>query len=406
MNTKIETIKSGSVTSPGGFNAGATYAGIKKKSENALDLAILFSETLSTAAGVFTTNCIKAAPVVLSQEKLKEEGKAVAVVVNSGCANACTGERGLADARETVRLTAIALGASPDDVLVASTGVIGVNLPVEKIREGIDKIVLSPDGGHKFARAIMTTDTVHKEIAVKVRGSDSEFIIGGAAKGAGMIHPQMATMLGFLTTDAAVEGGFLTQALKKAVDASFNMISVDGDSSTNDTVFLLANGKAGNKPITVDSKDAVIFQDALEAVCIHLAKSIVRDGEGATKMIEVVVGGAASLAGARQAARTIVSSTLLKAAIHGNDPNWGRVLAALGRSGVEIVEPKINLYLGDMCLVRDGAPLPFVKSEAAARLDRKEVQIIIELNMGWEQAIAWGCDLTAEYVKINAEYTT
>jgi len=401
MEAKIEVIPSGGVTSPEGFRAGATYAGIKKK--DGLDLGILFSEVSCVTAALFTTNRIKAAPVVLCQQRLRG-GRAVAVVVNSGCANACTGEQGLADAAEMAKLVAGVIGTSPEDVLVASTGVIGQPLPMERLRAGMRQIVLTRDGGHELARAIMTTDTVLKEAAVKI--DDGEFIIGGVTKGSGMIHPDLATLLCFLTTDAGVDIDFLKFALSKAVDVSFNMVSIDGDASPNDTVLIMANGLAGNELISQGSRQADSFQQALNQLCIHLAKSIARDGEGATKLIEVTVSGAPGLAEARLAARTVVSSSLLKAAVHGSDPNWGRIMAALGRSGVEVVESKIDLYLGNICLVKAGCPLPFDKGEVVRVLNGSEVFIVLNLNLGSAAATAWGCDLSEEYVTINSQYTT
>lgn len=402
MEIKIEVLPSGSVTSPRGFHAGAAFAGIKKEAEDSLDMAILFSEAPCAAAALFTKNKIKAAPVLLSQERL-QNGRAIAVVVNSGCANACTGKQGLDDAAEMVEFAAKGLGVSPEDVLVASTGVIGMPLPMERIRDGISRIVLSPDGGHDLARAIMTTDTVPKEVAVRI---DKEFIIGGAAKGSGMIHPDLATLLCFLTTDASIDMNFLRLSLKKAVDVSFNMLSIDGDTSPNDTVLMMANGMAGNETVAPGSRLADTFQEALDTVCIHLAKSMARDGEGATKFIEVTVEGARSTAEARLAARTIVTSPLVKAAIHGSDPNWGRVIAAAGRSGAEIVESKIDLEIEGICLVRDGVALPFNLEEVVSVLNKNEVRIVLNLNIGDGTATAWGCDLSEEYVAINSQYTT
>jgi glutamate N-acetyltransferase/amino-acid N-acetyltransferase len=398
MKVEIETIPEGTVTSPEGFFAGATSAGISKKAGDKLDLAVLFSEVPCVAAGVFTTNRIKAAPVVLSQQRLKQ-GRVGAVVVNSGCANACTGERGLRDAARMAKLTAEGIGILPEDVLVASTGVIGVPLPMKRITSAIDQIILSRDGGHELARAIMTTDTFAKETAVRVRVGKSEFTIGGVAKGAGMIHPNMATLLCFLTTDAAVEKGFLKKALKKAVAVSFNMISIDGDTSPNDMVLLMANGMVGSAP-------ADAFQQALEQVCIYLAKSVARDGEGATKFIEVTVSGAPSLAEARSAARAVVSSSLVKAAVHGADPNWGRIMAAVGRSGVEVEESRIDLYIGNIPVVKAGRPLPFNKRDIIKLLKGREVFIGVNLNLGSAKATAWGCDLSEEYVTINSRYMT
>jgi len=405
MGAEIEFIPLGGITSPLGFSAGAVCAGIKEKAGGSLDLGILFSETSCAAAGLFTSNKIKAAPLVLSQQRLKS-GRAATVVVNSGCANAFTGEQGLNDAVEMAALTAEHVGVSLDEVLVASTGVIGVPLPMKLIRTGIKNVALSTDGGHELAKAIMTTDTSPKEVAVAVRTDEGEFTIGGIAKGSGMIHPDLATLLCFLTTDAAVDVDLLKAALKKSVNASFNMVSIDGDTSPNDMVLMIANGQAGNKPISLGSGQADVFQQALDRVCIYLAKCIARDGEGAGKLIEVTVDGATSVAGARLAARTIVGSSLVKAAIHGNDPNWGRVMAALGRSGVEVMETKIDLQIGNICLVRAGQQLPFDKEEVVSLLRSPEVAIGLQLNLGTASATAWGCDLSEEYVTINSQYTT
>jgi len=403
MEAKIEFVTAGTVTSAQGFHAGATYAGIKKKAGDSLDLGLLFSEVPCAAAGVFTTNKIKAAPVAWCQQRL-ESGKAAAVVVNSGCANACTGEQGEADAAEMAALAAKGIGIAVEDVLVASTGVIGKRLPMELIKEGLGQIVLSADGGHVLEKAIMTTDTVAKEAAVRVGAGG--FVVGGIAKGSGMIHPQMATLLCFLTTDAAVEIDFLKPALRQAVDVSFNMISVDGDTSTNDTVLLMANGRAGGEVIKQGSGQAAVFQQALEQVCVCLAKSVARDGEGASKLIEVTVGGAASIAEARLAARTIVSSPLVKSAVHGNDPNWGRVMAAVGRSGIEVVETRIDLALGGVAVLKGGSPLPYDEKDVVAVFKGSEVAISLNLNLGDAAATAWGCDLSPEYVAINSAYMT
>jgi len=304
------------------------------------------------------------------------------------------------------KLAAESMGLSPEDVLVASTGVIGQPLPMKLIRAGIERIVLSAEGGHKLAKAIITTDTVPKETAVAVKIEGSEFIVGGVAKGSGMIHPNLATMLCFLTTDAALALDFLKLALRKAVDVSFNMVSIDGDTSPNDMVLIMANGLAGNEPISQGSAQADVFQQALNEVCIYLAKSIACDGEGATKLIEVTVNGAPSVAEARLAARTVVSSPLVKTAVHGSDPNWGRIIAAVGRSGVEVVESKIDLYIGDSCLVAGGRPLPFNKQSLVRVLEGSEVPISLNLNLGTATATAWGCDLSEEYVTINSQYTT
>jgi len=298
------------------------------------------------------------------------------------------------------------LGIKAEEVLVSSTGVIGVQLPMENVQRGISCIALSPEGGQDLTRAIMTTDTKPKTIAVRIKSGESEFTIGGTAKGAGMIHPNMATMLCFITTDAAINGEFLDSSLKKAVDTSFNLVSVDGDTSTNDTVLIMANGLAGNKEIVEQDSLGNDFQEALEQVCLHLAKSIARDGEGATRLIEAVVNGAVSLNDARLAARTIASSPLVKTAVHGCDPNWGRILAAAGRSGAELVQEKADVYIGDICLLKAGMPLAFDKKPVVDLLSCEEVQLRVELNLGNFSATAWGCDLSEEYVVINAEYTT
>lgn len=401
----IEKIEGGSVTSPQGFLAGATYAGIKKKGDNILDLAVLTSQARCNAAAVFTLSEIKSAPIYVSWDHL-DEREVTAIVVNSGCANACTGQQGLDDAWEMCNLVAEGLSLLPHQVLVASTGVIGVSLPMDRISENLEKIVLSEKGGHDFARAIMTTDTFAKEIALSVKMGDVSFTIAGAAKGAGMIHPQMATMLCFITTDAAVQTGFLWNALGKAADLSFNMISVDGDSSPNDSIFLLSNGMAGNEEINSKSTLARAFEQALQQVCLYLAQSIARDGEGATKLIEVQVKGAKNVPDARRAARLIVSSPLVKAAMHGNDPNWGRIMAALGRSWAVVDERRVELRLNGVLVFRRGEPQAFDEKELSRNLDGPRVDIEVNLRLGAAKATAWGCDLSEEYVKINSEYST
>ncbi len=403
MEAEIEFIPGGTVTSAKGFQAGAAFAGINKKAKYNLDLGILFSKAPCATVGLFTANKIKAAPVALSQERLPSKS-IKAVVVNSGCANAGTGEPGLGDAVSMAALAADKTGVSPESVLVASTGVIGQRLSLELLRAGMEQVTLSADGGHALAKAMMTTDTVSKEVAIRVgRG---EFIVGGVAKGSGMIHPQLGTLLSLLTTDAKVDMDFLGMALKKAVDISFNMVSIDGDTSPNDTVLLMANGLAGNELIRPRTKAAAAFQQALNRVCIYLAKAIARDGEGASRLIEVAVNGASSQASARLAARTVVSSLLVKAAVHGSDPNWGRIIAALGRSGAKVVESKIGLSIGGIRLVEGGMALPFDKKKAVLALNDGEVSISINLNLGRAVATAWGCDLSSEYVTINSEYTT
>ncbi len=395
----MKTLPGGTVTSPKGFLAGATRAGLK--TGNVLDLGILYSEVSCVAAGLFTTNRIKAAPVLWCQKHIAA-GKSQAIVANAGCANACIGEQGLEDAAEMARLAARRLGIEPQDVLVASTGVIGERLPIDLIGTGIEKVALSQEGGHELAQAILTTDTCTKEVAVAA--DDGEFTIGGIAKGSGMIHPNMATLLCFLATDAAIDAHFLEKALREAVDASFNMVTVDGDTSPNDTVLILANGMAGS--INEGTGDAEDFQAVLTEVCTYLARRIASDGEGATRLIEVTVDGALTVADARLAARTIAGSPLVKTAVHGCDPNWGRIVAALGYSGAEIDGARIDLFLNNIRLVAGGSPHPFDEEEVRVVMGGAEVPIRVCLNLGDCAATAWGCDLSAEYVTINSEYTT
>jgi glutamate N-acetyltransferase/amino-acid N-acetyltransferase len=395
-------IPEGTVTSVPGFLAGAIHAGIKGKDKP--DLAILYSRMPCVAAGVFTTNLIKSAPVTLSQRHLTQR-TARAIVVNSGCANACLGEQGAKDAAEMASLTATKLGIPSEEVLVASTGVIGKPLPMSQLRNGFPKVKLRQDGGHELARAMMTTDTKPKEIAIQVEAKEGKFTLGGVAKGAGMIHPELATLLCFITTDAAIDADFLQQSLKKAVDVSFNMLSIDGETSPSDCIFLLANGLARNTEISFNNGEA--FQSALGEVCTYLAKSIAQDGEGATKLIEVIVEGAINQTDARQAARTIVGAPLVKTAIHGSDPNWGRIAAAVGRSGAKVTEGKLDIYLNDICVMKQGRSIPFDQDELRTSLaTANKVPIKVYLNLGDGRATAWGCDLSEEYVRINSEYTT
>jgi glutamate N-acetyltransferase/amino-acid N-acetyltransferase len=395
----MKTITGGTITSPKGFLAGATCAGIK--TSGGLDMGILYSEVSCVAAGLFTTNRIKAAPVLWCQEHIAG-GKAQAIVTNAGCANACTGERGLEDATEMAGLAAKRLGIAHQDVLVASTGVIGEPLPIGLIGSNMDNVALSKEGGHELAQAIMTTDTHAKEVAIVAGGG--EFTIGGIAKGSGMIHPNMATLLCFLATDAAIDAYFLEKALREAVDVSFNMVTVDGDTSPNDMVLILANGMAGS--INEGTGDAEDFQAVLTEVCTYLARRIASDGEGATRLIEVTVDGALTVADARLAARTIAGSPLVKTAVHGCDPNWGRIVAALGYSGAEIDGARIDLFLNNIRLVSGGSPRPFDAEEVRVVMGGAEVPIRVCLNLGDCAATAWGCDLSAEYVTINSEYTT
>ena len=391
---KIE-IESGNATSPKGFRAAGVHCGIKREKP---DLALLVSDVPASVAGVFTTNKVKAAPVRYTQAAVAR-GRAQAIVVNSGNANACTGEPGLADATEMADLSAAALDLDPELVLVASTGVIGVPLPMEAIRAGIPRaaLALGPDG-EAAAEAIRTTDRYPKTAAVRLE-------IGGMAKGAGMIHPNMATTLCFLTTDAALPPAVLRLALARAVADSFNSITVDGDTSTNDTVLLLANGRAGGPTIT-NGSELKHFTAGLTAVASELAKMVVRDGEGATRLVAIEVSGAVSDVEAHQAAMTVANSLLVKTALHGGEPNWGRILAALGRSGVEMAEEKTDVLFGDLEVVHGGLGVQGVWNAAAAALEEKEITVKIRLGIGSGAARVWTCDLSEEYVRINGSYTT
>ncbi|MEE9285619.1 MAG: bifunctional glutamate N-acetyltransferase/amino-acid acetyltransferase ArgJ [Dehalococcoidia bacterium] len=405
MGQQCTPVPGGTVTTPKGFRAGATYAGLKTYAEDKLDLCILSSETPCAVAGVFTRNSIVSPSVELDKERLARR-RAQAVIVNSGCANACVGPQGMIDAKEMATLAAGVLGIDEEDVLVASTGIIGVELPMAMIRSAVERIDLAPDGGGLFARAIMTTDSRPKEAAVTLEVDGKPCVIGAAVKGVGMIHPTMATLLCFITTDAAVEPGFLQTALKSAADLSFNMVTIDGDSSTNDTALLLANGLAGNPPVQAESPEAEAFTDALTSLCVSLAKEVARDGEGATKLLEVTVEGAVSVEDARLAARTVASSPLVKTAIHGADPNWGRVMMALGRSGAALDEGRLALYLNEVCVFDEGGPVPFFHEAAKVSMQEPEVRIRANLRLGSHEATAWGCDLTEKYVRFNSEYTT
>ena len=403
MAGDIKFLEGGTVTTPKGFSAGATYAGIKTYAQDKLDLGLLYSSAPSSVAGVFTTSVVKSPSVSLTQERVSG-GKARALVVNSGIANACVGEQGYTDGKEATAEAAKRLGVKAEEVLMGSTGIIGVELPMALIRNGIGEIELSEDGGRDLARAILTTDTRPKTGAVSFDVEGKTVTIGGIAKGSGMIHPNMATMLCYLTTDAEVEEVFLQRALKHAVDSSLNMLSVDGDSSTNDTVLLFANGAAGARVQGGNSGE--LFQQALEQLCVHLTKELARDGEGATRLIEVTVEGASDLDAARVAARTVVSSSLVKSAVHGADPNWGRIIAALGRSGADVQEEKVALYVNGVCLMEDGRPIPFHRDGVVALMQGPEVSFQVKLNLGQGRATAWGCDLSEGYVTINSAYTT
>lgn len=394
----------GGVTAALGFKAAGVKARIKYDKK---DVAVIYSEAPAAAAGVFTTNKVKAAPVVLTMEHLAD-GSARAVVVNSGYANACTGEDGMAIAREMAAVTAKGLNIKPEDVIVASTGVIGQQIPMERLIPGITMAVgeLSDDGGSDAAEAIMTTDTVPKKAAVQFALAGKTITIGGIAKGSGMINPNMATMLSFVTSDAAIAPALLQKALKYATDRSFNMVTVDGDTSTNDTLVIMANGLAGNPVIDTEDENFNFFRDALLEVCMALAKMVARDGEGATKFVEIKVLHAVSFEDGKNVAMAVANSNLVKTAIFGEDANWGRIICAVGYSGVNIDPGKIDIFLGDEKMAENGSGLNFSEERAREILQGKEVAITIDLHLGDASVTAWTCDFSYDYVKINADYRT
>jgi glutamate N-acetyltransferase / amino-acid N-acetyltransferase len=401
---EIFEMVAGGVTTPAGFRAAGVSAGIK--ASKGLDLALLVSDREATASAVFTTNRAQAAPVLVSREHLaRSGGVARAVIVNSGCANACTGDAGLQAARDMAADTARLVGCPADQVLVASTGVIGVSLDAGKISRALPGAMsaLAADQGPSAARAIMTTDPFPKEAAARVSIGGRDVCIGGMAKGSGMIEPNMATMLGFVTTDASVPRALLDRALTEAVNDTFNAITVDGECSTNDCVMLLANGASG---AVVDPSNYDAFAYALRTVCLRLALGIVRGGEGATKLVTVTVTGAASPVEARRAAKAIANSPLVKTAIHGGDPNWGRLIAVAGRAGVEFELSRAAVTIGTIVLFKDGRPHDEAAPEAASYLKNNDITVSVHLGAGTASSTVWTCDLSAEYVEINAEYRT
>lgn len=407
MADGIEIIEGGSVTSPQGYKAGGVYAGLKSAGEGVLDLGILLSERPAAVTGTFSRNKILSPSVTVSKRRMTDGGGSRGVVANSGCANCSVGEQGLLDAEEMTRLAAAHVGVSSDDLCVASTGMIGVELPMGIIRDAMEKVELTEDGGEAFARSIMTTDSRPKHIALSFSANGKTYTIGGVAKGVGMIHPDMATMLSFITCDANVDQDFLTDSLRWAVNESFNMIDIDGDQSTNDTVLLFANGSSDEPQI--DSGEAALgmeFQKALKAVCVYLAKELVRDGEGAGHVMEVTVDGAVSVADAVCAAREISSSNLVKAMVHGRDPNWGRIMMALGKSGVELEESKIDIFINGIHIVHEGKAISYHADSVISGMAAEEVSFRVSLNIGEATATAWGSDLTEEYVTFNSAYST
>lgn len=400
----------GGITAAKGFMAASTAANIKYEGRE--DMAMIFSDKPCVLAGTFTTNVVKAAPVLWDKKLVDEHRQVRAVVVNSGIANACTGDEGYEYCRRTAQAAGKNLLIDESSVCIASTGVIGMQLPIERLEQGIDKMSSSlsdsRQAAHMAAKAIMTTDTISKEAAVRVRIHGVDVTIGAMTKGSGMIHPGMCTMLSFITTDAAIDRELLQEALSLTVQDSYNMISVDGDMSTNDTCLLMANGMAGNVPVTKDDESFSRFLEALSEVNRTLARMMAKDGEGATALLEVVVKKASSDKAARTLAKSVVSSSLVKAMIHGHDANSGRVLCALGYSGIDFDPYKVDLSAksraGEIMLMKDGKYADYSEERATEILSEDEVTIICDMNQGDYSATAWGCDLTSEYVKINADY--
>lgn len=400
----------GGVTAAKGFEAAGVEAGIKYK--NRMDMALVYSQAPCKAAGTFTTNVVKAAPVKWDYKVVHESEYAQAVIINAGVANACTGAEGYGYCLDTAKAAAKTFGIPEDSVLVASTGVIGMQLPMDKILAGVERLAEAKGGslehGTLASKAIMTTDTVNKEIAVEFEVGGKTATIGGMCKGSGMIHPNMCTMLGFVTTDVNISKELLLKALQEDVKDTYNMVSVDGDTSTNDTVLLLANGMAGNAEITEENDDYKAFCEALNFVNTFLARKIAGDGEGATALFEVKVVNAASKEEAVILSKSVVTSSLTKAAIYGHDANWGRILCALGYSGVQFDPEKVDLYFesvaGKLKIIENGVSTGYSEEVATKILSEEEVTAIADMKMGDASATAWGCDLTYDYVKINADY--
>jgi glutamate N-acetyltransferase/amino-acid N-acetyltransferase len=406
---KMKTLDGG-ITAAKGFAAAHTAAGIKYQDRE--DMALIYSVYPCVAAGTFTTNIVKAAPVQYDQKIVQSKESVQAIVVNAGIANACTGKQGFLDCEETAKYTGEVLRIPSTSVLVASTGVIGMNLPMDRIKQGIDQMKDSlsdtRESANQAAKAIMTTDTVEKEVAVSVTIGGKNVTIGGMCKGSGMIHPNMCTMLSFLTSDVNISKELLQEALLETVQDSYNMISVDGDTSTNDTCIILSNGFSENPKIMEKDKDYEVFKEALLYVNQTLAKKMAGDGEGATALFEVVVKHADSIENAKKLAKSVVTSSLTKAAIYGHDANWGRILCALGYSGVSFDPEKVDLYFrsskGVLQIIEDGIALDYSEEEATRILKSDYVTAVCDMKMGDAEATAWGCDLTYDYVKINADY--
>ncbi|BDG42350.1 bifunctional ornithine acetyltransferase/N-acetylglutamate synthase [Saccharococcus caldoxylosilyticus] len=402
---KIVSVGKGTVVTPKGFKAAGVHAGLRYTKK---DLGVILCEVPASCAAVYTQSHFQAAPLKVTQQSIAVEQKLQAVVVNSACANACTGQQGLKDAYEMRELCAQQFGIAPHHVAVASTGVIGELLPMEKIRTGIQKLQPgdSLDHAEAFQTAILTTDTVMKKACYQTMIDGKTVTIAGAAKGSGMIHPNMATMLAFITTDANISSPLLQEALRSITDVSFNQITVDGDTSTNDMVIVMASGLAGNKELTPDHPDWENFYEALKKTCEDLAKQIAKDGEGATKLIEVRVNGAKTDDDAKKIAKQIVGSNLVKTAVYGADANWGRIIGAIGYADAMVNPDNVDIAIGPIVMLKGSEPQPFSEEEAIAYLQNDVIVIEVDLHLGSGKGVAWGCDLTYDYVKINASYRT
>lgn len=401
--SNIKQIKSGSITTPLGFKTAGLHSGVKHKRK---DLGVIYSENLANVAAVYTLNKVQAEPIKVTKESINYDDKIQAVIVNSGNANACTGEQGYKDAIDMRKTTAEHFKIEENYVAVASTGVIGEQMPMDKITPHIKKLAVdtTKESAENFAEAILTTDTFTKSVCYEAEIAGKKVTVAGVAKGSGMIEPNMGTMLAFVTTDIAIDSPSLDKALKQAVDQTFNCVTVDGDTSTNDMVLVMANGAAKNDTITVSSAEWNTFLTMLTNVCEDLAKMIARDGEGATKLVTVEIKGAKTVEDARKAAKSVVGSSLVKTAVFGSDANWGRVIAAVGYSGADFDANQVDLSFGHIPLLEKSRPVSFTEEEATAYLKNEEVEIYVNLNSGNKSGKAWGCDLTYEYVTINSSY--
>ena len=404
MESEIKINKKGDICSPKGFLSGSIFSGIKSPGQDKRDIGIIYSESDCISAGTFTQNTV-VSPSVTWTKDITSNGNVRAIVANSGCANCAVGEQGLIDAKEMASIAANTLGIDQKEVAVASTGIIGVELPMALMRKFIPEIKMSKNDGNGFARSILTTDTKTKEISVSFEIDGTEINVAGVAKGSGMIHPNMATMLAFITSDIDIEKPALQKILKNSVNKSFNQISVDGDQSTNDTVLLLANGMAKNKKINTEN-DSKKFIEALDIVCTFLAQEIAKDGEGNTRLIEATVTGAKTEEDAMLASRFIVTSNLVKTAVYGRDPNWGRIIMALGASQIPLDESKIEIFVNDIQIVSEGIAISYNHQSIVIAMGEELIRFKINLNIGSESGVAWGSELTEEYVVFNSAYTT